>query len=106
MFVHKQRSVPRTVHPESDRPGEGGFQVDLQGYLGYMTNDTTTPITPDPDPDNAADDELAAERAGQSSTVEEAMDSATDEEGHVEESAYTPTPGLQVEPGAKEDESR
>lgn len=54
----------------------------------------------EPDPDDAADDELAAERAGQSSTAEEAMDAVTDEDGHVEESAYTPTPGLQQEPGA------
>lgn len=33
----------------------------------------------EPDPDDAADDELAAERAGQSTTVEEAMDAETDE---------------------------
>jgi hypothetical protein len=71
-----------------------------------MTDETTDPDTYEPDPDDAGDDELAAERAGQSTTVEEAMDAATPEEGHVEESAYTPTPGLQVEPGAKEDESR
>ena len=32
--------------------------------------------THEPDPDDAADDELAAERAGQSTTVEEAMDAA------------------------------
>ena len=71
-----------------------------------MTNEMTTPVTYEPDPDDAADDDLAAERAGQSATVEEAMDAATEDEGHVEESAYTPTPGLQVEPGAKEDELR
>ena len=60
----------------------------------------------EPDPDDAADDELATERAGQSSTAEEAMDAVTEENGHVEESAYTPTPGLQQEPGAEEDEKR
>lgn len=32
-----------------------------------------------PDPDDAADDELAAERARQSTTAEEAMDEVTDE---------------------------
>jgi hypothetical protein len=49
-----------------------------------------TDATYEPDPDDAADDELAAELAGQSTTVEEAMDAATDEEGFVDESAYTP----------------
>jgi hypothetical protein len=45
----------------------------------------------EPDPDNAADDDLAAERAGQSTTAEEAMDTATDEQGFAEESSYTPS---------------
>ena len=48
-----------------------------------------TETTHDPDPDDAADDELAAERAGQSTTVEEAMEAETDEEGFADESAYT-----------------
>lgn len=48
----------------------------------------------EPDSDDAADDELAAERAGQSSTVEEAMDAQTDEEGFAHESAYTPSTAL------------
>jgi hypothetical protein len=68
-----------------------------------MTEKTTMKGSYEPDPDDAADDELAAERAGQSSTAEEAMDAVTDEDGHSEESAYTPTPGLQQEPGAEED---
>jgi hypothetical protein len=49
-----------------------------------------TDTTYEPDPDDAADDELAAERAGQSTTAEEAMDAATDEEGFAHESSYTP----------------
>jgi len=48
-----------------------------------------TDTTYEPDPDDAADDDLAAERAGQSTTAEEAMDAATDEEGFADESAYT-----------------
>lgn len=71
-----------------------------------MTKETIPTLAYEPDPDDAADDTLAAERAGQSSTVEEAMDAVTDEDGHAAESAYTPTPGLQAEPGAKEDELR
>jgi hypothetical protein len=43
----------------------------------------------EPDPDDAADDDLAAERAGQSTTAEEAMDAATDEQGFADESSYT-----------------
>jgi hypothetical protein len=50
-----------------------------------------TADTYEPDPDDVADDELAAERAGQSTTVEEAMDAETDEEGFADESAYTPS---------------
>jgi hypothetical protein len=47
--------------------------------------------TYEPDPDDAADDDLAAERAGQSTTVEEAMDAESDEEGYAHESSYTPS---------------
>ena len=41
--------------------------------------------------DTPIDDDLAEERAGQSTTAEEAMDAATDEEGYAHESAYTPS---------------
>jgi hypothetical protein len=58
----------------------------------------------EPDPDDAADDELSAERAGHPATVEEAMDAATTEDGRANESAYTPTRGLIEEPGSQEDE--
>ena len=58
--------------------------------------------TYEPDPDVAADDELAAERLGQSTTAEEAMDAATHEEGFADESAYTPSTGDQNEAGAKD----
>lgn len=50
-----------------------------------------TGTTYEPDPDDAADDDLAAERAGEATTAEEAMDGATEEEGFVEESSYTPS---------------
>ena len=49
--------------------------------------------TYEPDPDDAADDDLAAERAGQSTTVEEAMDAESDEEGYAHESSYTTPAG-------------
>jgi hypothetical protein len=61
-----------------------------------------TGTTYEPDPDDAADDDLAAELAGQSTTVEEAMDAVTDEEGFADESAYTPST---VTPDAAEGES-
>ncbi len=54
-----------------------------------------TDTTHEPDPDDAADDELAAERAGQSTTAEEAMDVVTEEDGFADESSYTPSAGLQ-----------
>ena len=41
--------------------------------------------------DTPIDDDLAEERAGQSTTAEEAMDAATDEEGYAHESVYTPS---------------
>jgi hypothetical protein len=50
-----------------------------------------TVTTHEPDPDDTSDDELAAERAGQSTTVEEAMDAVTEEDGFADESAYTPS---------------
>jgi hypothetical protein len=50
-----------------------------------------TVTTHEPDSDDAADDDLAAERAGQSATAEEAMDAGTEEEGFADESAYTPS---------------
>jgi hypothetical protein len=53
----------------------------------------------EPDPDDAADDDLAAERAGQSTTAEEAMDAATAEEGFAEESSYTPSADTRDEDG-------
>lgn len=62
-------------------------------------------VTYEPDPDDAADDEVAA-NAGHPATAEEAMDAATGEDGHADESAYTPTPGLLDEPGAQEGEAR
>ncbi len=49
-----------------------------------------TDVRDDQRPDSATDDDLEAERAGQSTTAEEAMDAATDEEGFADESAYTP----------------
>jgi hypothetical protein len=48
-----------------------------------------TVTTHEPDPDDAADDDLAAERAGQSATAEEAMD-AVKEEGASLTSRPTP----------------
>jgi hypothetical protein len=63
-------------------------------------------VTYEPDPDDAADDDLAAELAGQSTTVEEAMDAVSEEDGHVDESAYTPAAGLDEELSAKEDDLR
>lgn len=44
-----------------------------------------------PDPNESAEEKLAAKRVGQSTTVEEAMDAGTDEDGFAEESAYTPS---------------
>jgi hypothetical protein len=49
--------------------------------------------THEPDPDDAADDALAAERAGQSTTAEEAMEVAAPGDGPAHESAYTPSTG-------------
>jgi len=46
----------------------------------------------EPDPDDAADDDLAAERAGHATTVEEAMDAVAGEDGFADESAYAPGP--------------
>jgi hypothetical protein len=54
----------------------------------------------EPDPDDAADDDLAAERAGQSTTAEEAMDAATNEEGFADESSYTPSTDTKDEDGS------
>jgi hypothetical protein len=51
----------------------------------------------EPDPDDAADDQLSAEIARQSTTSEEAMDAVTAEDGHVDESAYGPTPSPVIE---------
>jgi hypothetical protein len=67
-----------------------------------------TPVTEtyEPDPDDEADDDLAAERAGQSTTAEEAMDAVSPEDGHVDESAYTPAHGLEEQIHPKEDELR
>jgi hypothetical protein len=48
--------------------------------------------TYEPDPDDAADDELAAEIAGHPATVEEAMEAVTPEDGHSGESAYVRKP--------------
>lgn len=62
--------------------------------------------TDEPDPVDSANDEIAVGRDGHSATAEEAMDAATDQDGHVEESAYTPTPGLQEEPGSDESKTR
>jgi hypothetical protein len=53
--------------------------------------DPITVATYEPDPDDAADDELATERAGQSTTAGEAMDAAPEEDGFVDESAYPPS---------------
>jgi hypothetical protein len=44
-------------------------------------------------PNDEADEQLAPERDGQATTVEEAMHAATDEEGFVDESAYTTPAG-------------
>jgi hypothetical protein len=57
-----------------------------------MTDNATT----DDDgtaPTDGAEEQLAPERDGQATTVEEAMDAATDEEGYVDESAYTTPAG-------------
>ena len=48
---------------------------------------------PDNDSTNQAEESLAPELDGQATTVEEAMDAATDEEGYVDESAYTTPAG-------------
>ena len=44
-------------------------------------------------PTDEAEEQLAPELDGQATTVEEAMDAATDEEGYVDESAYTTPAG-------------
>ena len=49
--------------------------------------------THDHDPTDADDVAPAVELDGQSTTVEEAMDAATDEEGYADESAYTTSAG-------------
>jgi hypothetical protein len=46
-----------------------------------------------PSPDEEADGELTPGLDGQSTTVEEAMDAATDEAGFADESAYTTSAG-------------
>jgi hypothetical protein len=70
--------------------------------------------TPQPHPDDMADlaeeleaavDPDAPELDGQSTTVEEAMDAITDEEGFVHESSYTtPAGSTVVEPVTPDDE--
>lgn len=70
--------------------------------------------TPQPHPDDiadlaeeldAADDQVAPELDGQSTTVEEAMDAATHEEGFVHESSYTtPAGSTIVSPVTPDDE--
>ena len=50
-----------------------------------------TDSTDDQNPDAPTDEDLEAERAGQSTTAEAAMVAATDEEGFADESAYTPS---------------
>ncbi len=52
--------------------------------------------TPDTDPADEAEEQLAPELDGQSTTVEEAMDAVTDEEGFAHESAYTTPAGSTV----------
>ena len=49
--------------------------------------------THDADPADEVENEAAPELDGQSTTVEEAMDAATDEEGFAHESAYTTPAG-------------
>ncbi|MBK9739773.1 MAG: CsbD family protein [Actinobacteria bacterium] len=83
------------------RPGHVRGRPRVAGSRRAHRGDLMMATTHEPDPDDAADDELAAERAGQSTTVEEAMDAATDEEGFVDESAYTPSAGmLDDDPGS------
>ena len=53
--------------------------------------------------DASPDEDLEAERAGQSTTAEEAMDAATDEEGFADESAYTPSTVTDDDPDASQD---
>ena len=52
-----------------------------------------TETTHDIDPTDAPESEAPPELDGQSTTVEEAMDAATDEEGFADESAYTTPEG-------------
>jgi hypothetical protein len=70
--------------------------------------------THDADPADEVENEAAPELDGQSTTVEEAMDAATDEEGFADESAYTTPAGSTVvtettpddadAPGTRDDE--
>ena len=56
-------------------------------------SDTAPDTTPDTELTDEAEEQLAPELDGQATTVEEAMDAATDEEGYVDESAYTTPAG-------------
>ncbi len=60
-----------------------------------MSDTAPTTPTPHPTPNSPTRprSELAPELDGQATTVEEAMDAATDEEGYVDESAYTTPAG-------------
>ena len=52
-----------------------------------------TDTAPDTESTDEAEEPLAPELDGQATTVEEAMNAATDEEGYVDESAYTTPAG-------------
>lgn len=72
-------------------PGQPRFPLAPQPW--HRTGET-----PDDLPDVTDDPDLpSAEETGQATTVEEAMDALTQQEGHAEESAYAPT---SREPGA------
>ena len=52
-----------------------------------------TGTTPRQNPADEVEEEATPELDGQATTVEEAMDAATDEEGFADESAYTTPAG-------------
>jgi hypothetical protein len=62
-----------------------------------------TVTTHEPDPDDAAEDEFANERAGQSTTAEEPGVAVTEEDGFADESANTPSAVDQEEVHDSED---
>ena len=65
-----------------------------------------TDTAPDTESTDEAEEQLTPELDGQATTVEEAMNAATDEEGFVDESAYTTPAGsvIVVDDAAEDDD--